>query len=451
MILIDELQTTLNSYPKANCYWVAYSGGCDSHVLLHALSQLKSTNKITSEIAAVHVHHGLQQNANNWSEHCEQVCLDLDIQFKLLKVNATARPGQSPEAVAREARYKIILKFLSSNEILLVAHHQDDQAETLLLQLFRGAGPRGLSAMPKMKLLGDNFVLRPFLYISQKTIIDYAKHHHLDWIEDPSNNDTRFDRNRIRHEILPVMKQRWPSLSKTLARVTQYQAEAVECLRDLAVSDWAKIKVTENITELSISKLLQMSLARQKNLLRYWIEQINCLDAIDSAHLNRIFNEVIPAAKDSLPVVKWKNTQVCRYRGILYALTAEKNNDASNTSRKNIRQAQDWHISNAIELTHQRLISRETYGQGIKQSLITDGILNIRYRQGGESCQPSGRANHHSLKKLFQEWAVPPWKRSQIPLIYIGNEIVQVVGYCLCEPYVAGPDEQGISIESENL
>jgi len=441
MNLLDELQATLNSFPKADCYWVAYSGGCDSHVLLHTLHSLSTLTQIT--IAAVHVHHGLQGSADRWSEHCEQVCVDLGIHFKLLKVNAKSTAGQSPEAAAREARYQAIAEFLPSKNVLLVAHHQDDQAETLLLQLCRGAGPRGLSAMPIMKLLGDNTVLRPFLNIPQDAIIEYAQQQQLEWIDDPSNTNIQFDRNRIRHEVLPVLKQRWPTVSKTLARVTQYQAEAADCLHELAEIDWHAVGSTEHNSGILISQLLLLSKARQKNVLRYWIEHLNCFDAIDSAHLNRIFNEVIPAAIDSQPEVKWQNTKVCRYRGMLYVFAANTVEQKSCSI--------DWNIATTIELSNQRLISRDTVGEGIKQSLIVDGMLNIRYRQGGERCQPQGRANHHSLKNLFQEWAVPPWLRSQIPLICIGSEIVQIVGYCLCEPYAAGPTEQGVSIESEKL
>ncbi len=451
MPLQNELQATLMSLPKADCYWVAYSGGCDSHVLLHvlySLSQLASdNNNSVINIAAVHVDHGLQQSADQWSHHCEQVCVELGIKFKLLKVNALAKTGQSPEAAAREARYQAIASFLPPNDALLVAHHQDDQAETLLLQLIRGAGPRGLSAMPKVKLLGDNQVIRPFLTIEQKVIIDYAKQHQLQWIEDPTNVDTRFDRNRIRHEVMPVLKQRWPSLSKTLSRVTHHQAEAVACLRELAELDWAVVKSTDIFAGISIEKLGQLSEPRQKNLVRYWIEQRHHFDAINSAHLNRIFSEVIPAAHDSQPKVTWKNTQVCRYRGVLYVLAAVKSNDSL--------KPEPWHISSALALTGeligQRLVSKQILGQGIKQTLISNDTLNIQYRQGGERCQPQGRANHHSLKKLFQEWAVPPWMRSKIPLIYIGDELAQIVGYCVCEPFAADSNEHGIVVESENI
>ncbi len=451
MPLQNELQATLMSLPKADCYWVAYSGGCDSHVLLHvlySLSQLATANNdSTINIAAVHVDHGLQQRADEWSRHCEQVCVDFGIKFKLLKVNALPQTGQSPEAAAREARYQAIASFLPQNDALLVAHHQDDQAETLLLQLIRGAGPRGLSAMPKMKLLGDNQVIRPFLMIEQSVIINYAKQHKLDWIDDPSNVDTRFDRNRIRHEVMPVLKQRWPSLSKTLSRVTQHQAEAVVCLRELAELDWEVVKSIDIFAGISIEKLNQLSKPRQKNIVRYWIEQRHHFDAINSAHLNRIFNEVIPAANDSQPKVTWKNTQVCRYRGVLYVLAATKNNAALKPER--------WHISSALaltgELTGQRLVSKEALGHGIKRILISNETLNIRYRQGGERCQPQGRANHHSLKKLFQEWAIPPWMRSKIPLVYIGDELAQIVGYCICDPFAAASNEQGIVIESENI
>jgi len=437
MNLLDELQVTLESFPKANCYWVAYSGGCDSHVLLHALHSL---SRFDNKIAAIHVDHGLQECAHQWGKHCKQVCVDLDIKFKLLKVNARPKPGQSPEAAAREARYQAIAEFLPINDVLLVAHHQDDQAETLLLQLLRGAGPRGLSAMPKMKMIGNNRVLRPLLNINQNIILAYAKQHQLDWIDDSSNTDIRFDRNRIRHEVLPILKRRWPSLSKTLARVAQHQAEAVECLRELAEIDWQIIKDNNGI---SITKLLQLSLVRQKNILRYWIEQLNCYDAIDSVHLNRILNEVIPAANDSQPLVQWQNTQICRYRGVLFVLAIVQVSSPA--------KPQQWQIltSSEIQLLHQRLVTRNILGGGIKQSLIIDDTLKIQYRQGGERCQPLGRANHHSLKNLFQEWAVPPWMRSQIPLIYIGDEIAQVVGYCLCEPYGAGPNDRGIMVESE--
>jgi len=454
MNLLDELQVSLNNFPKANCYWVAYSGGCDSHVLLHALKSIITTNSnIHFKIAAVHVHHGLQDSADQWAEHCLQVCLQLDIECKLLKVDAKAKSGQSPEAAAREARYKTISNLMASNDALLVAHHQDDQAETLLLQLVRGAGPRGLSAMPEMRLMGKNPILRPLLNLSQDTILAYAQQHKLNWINDPSNKNTRFDRNRIRHEVLPLMKQRWPSLSKTLARVSRHQAEAAQCLHELAEMDFKIVVDVDSDTNsgLSINKLSQLSIARQKNLLRYWIELLKGFDAINSAHLNRILNEVIPAAKDSQPKVAWQNTQVCRYRGVLYVLAAENTGNSITSQQWNVSENVSETVLNTIELKRQRLVSKPTFGSGIKQSVISDGLLNVRFRQGGERCQPNGRANHHSLKKLFQEWAVPPWKRYQIPLIYLGDEIVQVVGYCVCFPYAAGPNEMGILIQSEKL
>jgi len=444
MNLLDELQVSLKNITHAECYWVAFSGGCDSHVLLHALHTLITTKRISNfKIAGLHVNHGLQDSAENWSEHCQQVCSDLAIEFKLLKVNAVANPGQSPEAAAREARYCAISNFMATNDALLLAHHQDDQAETLLLQLVRGAGPRGLSAMPRVKHIATNPVIRPLLNVSQECILAYAQQHRLSWIDDPSNNDIRFDRNRIRHDVLPIIKQRWPSISKTLARVSRHQAEAAECLLELAESDFELVAESTVNSAVSINKLLQLSRVRQKNILRYWIEQLNGFDAINSAHLTRILNEVIPAADHSQPKVAWKNTQVCRYRGVLYVLAIEKP-EITNISR-------DWLISDDIELTQCRLKSKAIIGHGIKQSIITDGLLNIRFRQGGERCQPQGRGSHHSLKKLFQEWSVPPWKRSQVPLIYIGDELVQIVGYCLCFPYAAGPQELGVKIESEKL
>ncbi|MGI9321112.1 MAG: tRNA lysidine(34) synthetase TilS, partial [Thiogranum sp.] len=205
----------LKKLPRAREYWVAFSGGVDSHVLLHLLAEAR--RQLPGSLAAVHVNHQIQQQSGDWEIHCRSVCEELRVPFHLLRVQGKARAGESPEAAARTARYRALADWLPTDAVLTTAQHRDDQAETLLLQLFRGSGPRGLAAMPENSALGRGRLLRPFLETSRQAIVSYARAHRLRWIEDPSNTDTRYDRNLLRQRIMPELQQQWPGLSKVLA------------------------------------------------------------------------------------------------------------------------------------------------------------------------------------------------------------------------------------------
>ena len=213
---------------------LAYSGGVDSQVLLHLLSALNKTHGLN--IRAVYIDHGLQQASKQWQQHCAKSCESLSIPFQSIYVNAHAK-GESPEAAARHARYGALAELISDDSCLLTAQHQDDQAETFLLQLFRGAGAAGLSAMPVYTKFSKGFHLRPLLGISQKQILDYAEHHQLSWVEDPSNQDHQYDRNYLRHSLMPLLKQRWPAIDKTLSVAAQQQAENASLINQLAQHD----------------------------------------------------------------------------------------------------------------------------------------------------------------------------------------------------------------------
>lgn len=221
--------------PDASGYWVAYSGGLDSQVLLHALAAVRE--QLPAPVGALHINHNLQPDASAWAEQCRAVCAELGITYRALSIQAHAQPGESPEAAARAARYQALVDAVPEGGVLLTAHHQDDQAETLLLQLVRGAGPKGLAAMPERALLGDVPLLRPLLNVSRAALLDYAEQHRLRWLEDPTNASTEYDRNFLRHEILPLLKQRWPATSLVLARSAQHQADAVRLLTELAAMD----------------------------------------------------------------------------------------------------------------------------------------------------------------------------------------------------------------------
>ncbi len=433
-----HLLQQLTQFPAVRRYWIAYSGGCDSHVLLHAMAALGE--QLAVPIHAIHINHGLQSQARDWEAHCQQVCDGLSIPLEVARVDAAHASGESPEEAARVARYRIFTEILQDDDMLLMAHHQDDQAETLLLQLLRGAGVKGLSAMPQLSDLGRGHLARPLLGFSRSVLLQYARQQGLVWIDDPSNVDTRFDRNFLRHEVMPLLHQRWPAMAHTLSRVSRHMARSADLLQQLAQQDLHTHRLAGN--RLNIPSLQELDKARLCNLLRYWLGEVCGLSTPDSKHLNRIVYEVLPAAEDANPLVSWRGGEVRRYRGELYALRP----DATPAATHRII---PWDGKQALHLNNRMLIPHLVKGQGVNRQLIEQGRLSVRFRQGGEKCQPVGRVHHHSLKKLFQEWAVPPWQREQVPLLYVGEEIVQVVGYCICEPYEVNPQHDGLLVTLE--
>ncbi len=402
--------------------WVGYSGGCDSHVLLHLLTQLRQT--LAFELKAVYVNHGLSPNAVEWGEHCRRVCADLNVELVSLKVDATPQNGESPEAAARNARYQAITDRLQLGEYLCTAHHQDDQAETLLLQLLRGAGPKGLAGMPQASALGEATQLRPLLGFSQSKLKAYAEIHGLSWIEDESNRDTGFNRNYLRHQVMPLLRQRWPSADATLARSASNCAEAAELIEVLAEQDYQRVKV-EASSELIISELLEFDKARLKNVLRYWIRLAD-LPLPSDKKLQHIISDVLHAAEDKTPLVHWPGAEIRRFNGRLYGMSPLPAFDGA--------QVFAWeNIDQPFQLPDGSQLVCEPSNQYPALSLdcLKQGRVTIRYRQGGEVCQPAGSQQHKSLKQLFQEYCVPPWRRSRTPLLYVDNTLVAVIGICL--------------------
>ena len=225
-------EAILSALPSnTNKVFIGYSGGIDSHVLLHLCA---SISHLHSKITAVYINHGLQQEAKHWEKHCQSVCLALKVNFRCFNVNAKKEPGQSPEEAARDARYNSLIPLLEQHDQLLLAQHREDQLETVLLQLFRGSGVQGLAGMPSLIAFGKGEKCRPFLDIPKQAIIDYAVKHNLHWIEDPSNQCNDFDRNFLRNQILPQLKERWPSIDKTVARSSRLCTDSYDLENELA-------------------------------------------------------------------------------------------------------------------------------------------------------------------------------------------------------------------------
>lgn len=432
----DTLYGQLLSQPLPAAWQVAYSGGLDSSVLLHAMAALRE--RFDVPVGAVHVHHGLQADADGWADHCRRVCADHHIPLSVLQVDARPATGESPEAAARQARYAALADWLAPDHCLLTAQHQDDQAETLLLQLLRGAGVPGLASMPACTAFGEGTHLRPLLSFSRQALQDYALAAGLEWIEDPSNAEVGLDRNFLRHSVMPLLQSRWPALAGNLSRSAAHAGEAAGLLDALAQDD-RLAAAGRHADTLTVCALLALPPARQRNLLRFWMKQ-QAGHAPSAAVLARVQHDVLACRPDATPCVQWGGHAVRRYRDELYVLP--------DLLAGQPRLECVWRLDGPLELADGDILTATpTIGEGLRHSAIAMAGVRIRWRQGGETCRPTGRGHRHALKKLFQEAGVPPWQRDRIPLLYVDDELAAVAGMWICEPFQAGPREAGYRID----
>ncbi|MEE8320577.1 MAG: tRNA lysidine(34) synthetase TilS [Gammaproteobacteria bacterium] len=423
--LFDLLQTL----PITRRYWVGYSGGLDSHVLLHLLISIK--DKIDPDISVVHIDHSLSHNSESWSEHCQQVCDRLDVKIHNIKIKATCPNGESIENWARQRRYAAISELIGKDDIFLTAHHREDQAETVLLQLMRGSGPRGLAGMPVIRQFDKGWLARPLLGFTRNQILDYAKRHHLRWIDDESNIDVSYDRNYLRQVALPVLEDRWPGLSRMVSRSAGHQSEIIGLLDEIAQSD-LEHGISKGNDALDICVLKSLTNARIKNLIHYWLKKQH-FPAPDSGHLKHILSDVIYSSMDSSPCLRWSGTEVRRYKTMMYAMEPLPIHDPGQRLR--------WDMAKSLKLASGVLAAKKHKGDGIAMEICQDGLVEVGFRQGGECLRLSGRKHRHELKKLFQEYGVLPWYRDRIPLLFIRDKLAAVAGLWIDEEFIAGMDQ----------
>jgi tRNA(Ile)-lysidine synthase len=426
----QKVLETLSASSKINSCVIAFSGGIDSHVLLYLCAQ---ANNPEISFRAIHINHGLQKEADSWSQHCKKVCEALDVPFLDIHVEIKSGQGESPEEAARKARYEALNAEIKTGECLLTAHHMGDQSETLLLQLFRGAGPAGLASMSAVRDAGGVLHARPMLEFTRAEIQSYALENKLNWIEDPSNEDIDLDRNLIRQKILPLIKERWQQVDVSLSQVAAQQQHMLEIIEDMARIDLASI-VTEQPGVISIIDLNILSEARQLNVLRYWIREYGETGPTGKV-LHQVIESVLTAAADAEPIVRWGRSEIRRYRNGLYLLPLIENNELKNTlwdpREKLVLE------KNGIELT-----AGFEKQQGLRMELL-DRKLEVRFRQGGEKIRPVGRKNKHSVKKLMQDAGIPPWERNRVPMIYDNDDLLCVCGYWLADDFVVDKGEMG--------
>ncbi|MBP5945124.1 MULTISPECIES: tRNA lysidine(34) synthetase TilS [unclassified Pseudomonas] len=403
------LLLNLAAWRNARNWRVAFSGGLDSTVLLHLLANLAKTDSLPT-LSAIHIHHGLQAAADAWPEHCQSVCDALGIALQVERVKV--QPGASLERAARDARYSVFGAVTQANDVLLTGQHRDDQAETLLFRLLRGAGVRGLSAMPAQRPLGQGTLVRPLLDVTRAELEAYAAAHQLQWIEDPSNEDRQFSRNYLRHQIVPLLTGRWPQAQASMARSAAHLREAQGLLDELAQIDLAHAKASTNfdwlgVPSLELAPLAELSPARQRNALGHWLQPLTRLP--DTDHWSGWAN-LCEAAHDASPVWRLADGELHRSAGRLWWLSGDWLRAPVIGS--------EWHApTSPLRLSDNGCV--------VLSGQTPCGPLRIAYRRGGEVMHLADRG-HRDLKRLLNERAVPAFVRGRLPLLFRGEELLAV-------------------------
>lgn len=395
---------SLSTLKRGAKLWVAYSGGLDSTVLLHRLKH----SSFKSRLRAVHVHHGLQAVADQWAQDCAAQCRDWQIPFQLLYVQIDPRAPAGPEASARDARYAAIAALMRPDDVLVTAHHQDDQAETVLLNLLRGAGVEGLAAMRESEAFASGTHWRPLLRTPRESLRVYAEQHGLRWIEDPHNTDARYARSHVRNELMPMLRTRWPQADVALARAAANCGEAAELIRQQAECDIEPLCLGAG---LSVAGLLHLDLLRANAVLREWIRQ-HLGYAPDRDALLRIERELLRAKPDAAPRLRIGTGELRRYRDALVFFPAY-------LPEVLWPAALDWDGQGSLSLP-------AGCGELRAPKNAKAQSLTIRPARGSERIKLHMNRPSRTLKNLFQEAAVPPWVRQRLPLIYSGDKLVGV-------------------------
>jgi len=456
--LFDRVASTLSLLiPAGSRILLGFSGGVDSVVLLNLLHQLAP--RFSWRLSVIHIHHGISQHADAWADFCAGFCARLAVPLHIEKVDISPLRELGIEAAARSLRHAAFSA--QSCDFVALAHHSDDQVETLLLQLLRGAGVKGAGAMPVLSA-GEKPVLsavegskkrqlhqlvRPLLHSTRQEILAYAQANKLPWIEDESNADDSYPRNFLRHRLLPLMAEKFPAYRQTLTRSTQHFAEAGELLDDLAKLDAPDLfsssasggGIKGEGGSLQVSCLQALSRSRAKNLLRYFLYQLGA-PMPQLVQMDDMLQQLCLAREDATVCISFAGAawQVRRYQGRVYALPALAQFDRSQLVLWQGETELAWPALNV------RVIFKTSLGQGLSVEKLQGARLTLQLRQGGERLRPSLNASTRTLKNLSQERGIPPWQRDRLPLLFCGEQLVCVPGVAIAAAFQAAADEAGV-------
>jgi len=432
-------QALLQGLPPNAALCVAFSGGRDSTVLLHALDGLRHERRFV--LRAVHVNHGLQAAAHDWEEHCAGLASRLDVPYAALRVTVRNDGGQGLEAAAREARYDALRTHLQPGEWLLTAHHADDQLETVLLHLFRGSGVSGLAGIPRDAPFGPGRLCRPLLDVPAEVLADYGANRllpqGLGWLTDPMNADSAFDRGYLRHEVLPILRRRFPAAAGAAGRSAALAVEAAGLLNELARVDSQELVVAHR---LSLALLRALSPARQRNLVRFQAGERGWA-LPPERRLRAGLTQLLEAAPGRQPELRWSGHEIRRFREHLHLL------DAVVPVRDSGDTPLEWRASGPLVLGGVRgeLSLRRGTGAGLAPAVVADG-LQVAFRSGGERVRAGADRHHRTLKYLFQSQGIVPWMRCHLPLVFARAQLAAVADLWTADWAAAGPAETGLQI-----
>ena len=407
--LTDQLFQELALDAKAN-YYIAYSGGIDSTVLLHLMETASKKHKFS--IIALHVNHNLQVDSGLWADHCSEFCATLDVPLQSVALNLS----KSNESTARNARYRWFVSQIGEKNILMTAHHQQDRVETVLFNLMRGAGTAGLSSLRALRPFYGSQLVRPLLGLSKDDIQEYADHHQLTWIEDPSNQDVAYSRNHIRQKVLPILTEFRPDALKNIARAANNLEQENSLLREIAICDLVDVREhskhpLDNSYALCFEDILCFSQSRQANLVRFWLSSIHM--HIPSKRLLDRLIESFENPPESTAILQESGCQFRFYRGFLYVMPAlEQAEQFSAINWKNIDQPVDLY-KNKIRIDATKKL-RDLYNDNKSRSLRLASRNHLR--------NPKAIQGHSlNIKKWLQEIGIPPWRRQALPLLTLSE------------------------------
>jgi tRNA(Ile)-lysidine synthase len=423
--------------PDATGLVVALSGGADSANLLSAAASLKGSFR-GFHVRAVHVDHGLQAAAPAFRKACAVLCEDFGIPLTVLSLVVHTPQGASIEAAARDARYAALAAELKPGECLLTAHHSKDQAETLLLQGLRGAGLKGMSAMPICRPLGQGWHLRPVLETAQHELLALGAHLSVAAVSDPMNEDVRFDRSYLRRQVWPLLELRWPAAAATLARAARHAGEAQELSDAWAAADVGKLRDGD---ALSVPGLRTLAPQARVNALRFWLAEFG-VDAPPASRLTEALRQMLEAQPDHLPVVVWGDYAMRRYRQRIF-LTPK------HPPRLEGRQPWVWGAVAPLDLGADLGILRWVPQAGGLDPSRAGTVLSVRRREGGETLKPAAGARTQSVQHLCQSQGVLPWMRDALPLVFAADALIAIGDLWLDARFRAAAGAPGLAIRWE--
>jgi len=393
------------SLPETRQFRVGFSGGADSTALLHALNEIRA--ELQAPVQAIHFHHGLNAGADAWQQHCRDFCLERDIEFTSRKLEIRQVSGTSTEEESRNHRYQAIGEILQAGDIYLTAHHANDQAETLFLNLMRGSGMEGLAGIPDLRRLGKGWVARPLLNTRREELEAYLNRHDIAWLEDPSNKDESFDRNFLRNCLFPQLENRWPGVVRRLTRSARTARMTATTLADFLDTHCDALLCDRY--KMPLPALLQLEPPMRALVLRQWLRRQE-IPALSEARLNEFLRQLASSTGGSQAEVRWGGWQLKLFGQLIWL----QGNDIPV-----LHPGIGWTAGMTLEL-----------GNSVGCLLLRGNEVNIPAGWQVGPRQPGGRIALHEqgarrkLKDLFRESAIPPWMRASIPVLYWDGEAV---------------------------